>query len=880
MISSRAVLASFLVLITAWAGAAPAPNVQAGDAADPEAYDVEFALRHPAPGALVLLDWREGSGLVLRCDAKATTLAFYASGRETVLGTGQPARAGLVRVQRRSPLVRVTQQGVVLLETWSRRPLGGTVAPAQGAGVTDLRVQPVAPVEFRDEFFDPSGGESQWEAVRGDWQMVQYRDPLVATQNGPIGAAWYEVRDARDAVAVTGNDFWDDYRLRVAVKSAPGCAVGVVFGYLDKGNYQALVVRPKSGDREADLSLRLVREGKAKETRLTSRAVPWQPNAWQELTLAVGGRRLQYGANGQMRHGVTEAAAPQSTAGQVGLYASGSGACQFDDLAVTPAQIQADSFGRAQLGECWRPTGGAWRLQRGRLECTAAAQVQCLREGSTPSAGYAEIVVQGKPTAAGIALLGDDRTYLFSVGARGAQIVRVTARGREVVAESVGAYSASATLGASWDARHLVLWCNGLASLVTRDLNFHPRRLALFATGTASFDDFHLESPSTVKPEHGAVISAISGQPATWPGENEGTSRPVLGFLWLARKGYWGPLKLDEETNGLKATPYGADPTALWYYVPCPGAAQMTAVKPRVPGNGALGVTVACTGEDSQSGYAAELTGGKSPALRLLRQGQVAAETACAKPGDELRVWVEGRDVVAQCGSANLSYTDQQPLTGDRCGAYARGKDVAVGELRLSNWKAEYYAFRSPETDWVPVRGEWNTHSGMACIAWDYWLTGKGEPEAWLFTRHDWGAGGTHVDFWVSEYTEGYANKEHKHFPYHDVSVVLGAPKPQGDQGYRFLIGGENGTVARLLRGDQVLVETRDPRFRIRMGGHCSTPRAIHVIADANGNRLTLSLNDQLALDYTAPEKVGQGYVGLGVTGCNVNFRDAWIAER
>ena len=124
-----------------------------------------------------------------------------------------------MRVQRRFPLVRVIQGGKVLLETCSRRPLGGVVAAVKGSGLSDLRVQPVAPVEFRDEFFDPSGGESQWEAARGNWQMVQYRDPLVATQDGPIGAAWYEAREGQDAVAVTGHEFWDDLRLRVALRT-------------------------------------------------------------------------------------------------------------------------------------------------------------------------------------------------------------------------------------------------------------------------------------------------------------------------------------------------------------------------------------------------------------------------------------------------------------------------------------------------------------------------------------------------------------------------------------------------------------------------------------------------------------------------------------
>lgn len=884
MSTCRLLLSAVLVaLLASWSAAALTPDPGASDTADPEAYDVEFGLTRPGPQAAVLLDWQADSGLALRCEARGTTLATVQAGRETVLGKGTAAVAGAVRVQRRFPLVRVIQAGKVLLETCSRRPLGGAVAAAKGSGLSDLRVQPVAPVEFRDEFFDPSGGESQWEAARGNWQMVQYRDPLVATQDGPIGAAWYEAREGQDAVAVTGHEFWDDLRLRVAVKAAPGCAVGLVFGYQDKDNYQAIVLQPKPGDREAELSLRVVQGGKPQTTHPFTRFVKWQANAWQELTLRVGGGTLECFINDLEMQGPPGCAAPQATVGKVGLFASGPGVSQFDDFMVTPATVVQDSFTRGQLGEGWAAGSPAWSVSKGRLAYAGKSHSQCQWAGTVPTDVSASVTVRGKPGLSGIALIGEGRTYLCGVGPKRTQIVRVTPSGRQVVREGEQIGEADYWLGVEFSQGAVVLYDHSGPLDSVRDLSFRPRRVALFSTGPAGFDDFHLEALS---PEPAAVISALSGKPETWPGENEGTSRPVLGFLWRPQGGYWRAQPLGDDMVGLRAAPYGTAPAALWYYVPCPGQAQMTAVRPQVPGSGTLGLTVACTGEDLKTGYAAELTGGPQGSLRLLRQGKLLVAASCPKPGAELRLWVEGGgldaecDVIATCGTGSVVYTDKQPLSGDRCGAYATGKDVTLAELRLSNRWAEYYAFRSPETDWVPLSGEWNTHSGMACIAWDYWLSAFGQPQAWLLTRRQLGSRGVHVDFWLSEYTEGYANKEHKHFPYHDVSLALGVSGDEPERGYRFVIGAEKGTATRLLRGTQVVAETRDPRFRIAMGGHCSSPRAIHVVADVEGKKLTLDLNGQRALEYTAPEAVGRGQVGLGVEGCHVNFRDLWIAER
>jgi hypothetical protein len=76
----------------------------------------------------------------------------------------------------------------------------------------------------------------------------------------------------------------------------------------------------------------------------------------------------------------------------------------------------------------------------------------------------------------------------------------------------------------------------------------------------------------------------------------------------------------------------------------------------------------------------------------------------------------------------------------------------------------------------------------------------------------------------------------------------------------------------------EVVAETRDSRFAIAMGGHCNSPRTIHVVASQRNGQISLRLNDLEALQFTDPEPLGTGYVGIGAADCSANFRDFWMA--
>jgi len=94
------------------------------------------------------------------------------------------------------------------------------------------------------------------------------------------------------------------------------------------------------------------------------------------------------------------------------------------------------------------------------------------------------------------------------------------------------------------------------------------------------------------------------------------------------------------------------------------------------------------------------------------------------------------------------------------------------------------------------------------------------------------------------------------------------------DSGYRFVIGADRGRATRLLRRGEVVAQTTDRRCRVSMGGHCNSPRAFDVRVENGGAQMTLSLNGYLALQFSDPEPLGAGQIGIGVANCSANFRD------
>ncbi len=864
---------AFLNAVAVGVCAPPVPDTGLSAPADSAGYDIFATLPEVGPQQQILLDWND-SGLILTFDGDKTTLRDADRKRERLLSTGPAAHPGEIHVKRRMPLVEVVQDGKVLLHTWSWRRLSGQVTASAQASVGDFHVQPVGEICFSDDFFNPDGSAAAWEPLTGAWKIGIYRDALIQRDHGdsgPIGASWYETKDAVRAVSVVGYDFWDSYYARAAVPAAAGTRQGLVFYVQDAHNYALLSVRSGGTAGEGTAALSIVRNDE--EEVLAEAGVVWRTGTWYELAVEAVGEHASCRVAGQE---VFATVLDVFRSGRVGLFADGSGTAKFDDVLVRSVQVARDDFRRTEMGECWRQRGGTWTLADGQVHANSSRAAYCLRVGADGAATSVAAQVSPESGAAGLCVNWTRNSgYVLKVAGGQYVLAKVADGEEEVLASGTVGGMRNVPLSLSHLEGRLHAEIGDIRETVY-DFDAPEGACGLFANGRAQFDHFEVRQ---LQPP-GTEISFINGQPLQVPAEKHGQMRAVLGYYWIPQDGRWSPVKVDGcDEPGLSPKPRDDKPAALWYFQACPGDAVLTASNCIVSSGTTIGLAIACAEGDLSSGYALTASASSPMKLKLLRAGKTVAESALATAEQQVSMSLirDGDYIVGRAGEASLAYKDEEPLKGTRCCAYARGSGGIIGELSLGHRRAHYYAFREVETDWQPAQGEWLTHSGMACIAWDYWLTAKADPEAMSYNLHRQ-PHDLQVDFWVSEYTEGFANGHHQHYPYHDISLVTCAQERERDSGYRFLIGGEKGRVTRLLRLGEVVAETTDQRFRITMGGHCNSPRAIHVVVSQLGGKISLRINDAEALEFTDPEPLPGGYVGIGAAGCSVDFRDFWMA--
>jgi len=449
------------------------------------------------------------------------------------------------------------------------------------------------------------------------------------------------------------------------------------------------------------------------------------------------------------------------------------------------------------------------------------------------------------------------------------RLLRLGAEGApEVLAESTVAAPPSQPLALQLAARGVGLEgsVNGAPVVRAFDSTFTSGQSGLLAlAGQASFAEFFAtdDVPSETVP-----VLVEDGSGRTRPGAEHGLFDRFIGDLWKPADG------------SCTLTTLGAEPAirfqqgSLRYYTERFGDVALAADVLETDGK-LVSLTI-CAGPAQGSGYTLGFGGQR---LEVCRNAQSVGGADIAAGGAlpmHLVLRREGPFVVAQAGTTVVSFRDPEPLPDGQALVGTVGSAV-LDNLDLGADHALAYRFDRIEPDWTEASGDWMFHSGMACIPWAYWLSGDGREQPAVLWNRVRAPADLALHFDVSEYTEGHASGDHTHFPYHDISLVLCGDGAGLDSGYRFVIGADGGLRTRLLKQGQVVATTEDPRFRVTMGSHCNTPRAIEVLAVKNGGELRLSLNGGEALRYTDPEPLQTGQVALGVGECRANFRDLFL---
>lgn len=856
----------------AWGDGAFALQPDLAEEADPKGYDV-LLFPQDAAEMVALLDWEGERGLALVLGQDETKL-LRAAETTSSLAVGEGRGEGPVRIRRREGMIEASREGLVIMRHWLPGAPGGSVGPAQESAFEDFIFQPVDAAYFDYGFANLEGADDAWRDLTGDWKLGVYRDDLFQRDHGdfgPFGSSWYEIAAPDPALTVAGPEFWDRFRARVAVLPPAETRVGLAFYVQGKRDHALFSIFPHEQGRGIAL-LSIVRDDV--EDIIAREFIAWRPDTWYELAVEAYDDHVKCFVSGRQ---VLAATLPAFTCGGVGLFADGPGTPRFDDVSVRPLPPR-DAFHHAGALALWEREAGDWRIDAGALRGTAETLAACVFAPAPQDDAGATATITRLSGLAGVGVAsGDGRGYGLVVSADEARLIRL--EGGEATA------LASRPLRLSLPTEVAVSVASGRISgrvddlgLLAYDAGAEGGRTGLLVEGQAAFDEFAVGPP----PCDGLLVSRVSGERLTIPGEREGTLRPVLGYVWRtggegrSRGRGWSAGRDAAGEPALVARSREDAPAELWYAWACPGDVEMIADGFSLDEGATLGLEISSTPGEPATGYAVEAQGGPEGALRLSRQSEVVAEAAASAPeGATLSLRRDGPYVVARLGEKQLVWRDDDPLSGVGCGAYVAGR-ATVTELQLRHHSALHYAFRDVETDWQPAVGDWMARSGMACIPWDYWMTGSGTPVGVTWNIRPQPAN-LHMEGWVSEHTLGYETGEHRHFPYHDISLITSAASEDRDSGYRFVVGAEQGRYARILRLGKVVAETDDPRFRIVMGGHNNTPRIIHVAALQRDGELALLVNGETALRWQDPDPLPGGLAGLGVEGCTANFRDLWL---
>ncbi|MGD8239105.1 MAG: hypothetical protein PVH68_11170 [Armatimonadota bacterium] len=865
-------------------GTAAVPNFKPGEAIDSveaESYNIWLTLAPAAErtkgASAAVIFAREGDRFyAVALDGRGTALYRCGGGKKRRLARGTAAvRAGEpveVVIKRRPIAIRVEAGGEVLLEAWDASYHEGEVclgSGGRGLEVGDVLAQAVGRVLYNEDFLADSDREALWEPLSGSWEIEAYHDPVRARDRPAAQASWYAAQ-GHDAVSLTGDEFWEDYRVEVSALARRDTWMGVAF-FATPDGFTRFAVMP--GPEQGRAGLFCVQGG---EQRLLAQApVSCVPELWHRLAVEATATDIRAFVNGEP---VLSAPTPGAGAGRAGLFVSGHGKVHFDDFAARGMDSFVDHFASGLEGR-WDLPAGKWRLARGRLRRVAASDALALVAHRTwPDASVSVSLADsaGAPAGPVWRFQDDDNHYALLASGDAWRLVRKLDGAETALADGPLPEEAGGRLGVVCRGPQMVVEVAGREVGRAYDFSFRDGRVGLLVRGKgrAAVDDFEVRS---VAANPAMTVSLVRCEGERLPGHEHGRFLPVIGYLWRPTPRTWQRPGLSNDNHAMRGVASRGRQALLAYREAAPGSVMLSASLPAAP-RGAGGLAICTDGKDARTGYAVTCSTEPAPSLQLLRQGQVVAQLDELQAEDlswpsTLTIFRDGPTVGAALGSSGITYSDEEPLADGRPLIWVSSGQALFDDIRLANLRATVDRLDRPAPQWAPSHGRWLVHSGMACIEWDYWTSAFGEPLA-LTWRREPRARDLVLEFNVSEYSEGEESGKHRHFPYHDISVAFCGDGREPDSGYRFVIGADRGRATKLLRQGQVVAETSDRRFRIAMGSHCNTPRGFDARVAKRGGHMSLRLNGVTALEYTDPEPLGPGQVGIGAGQCRANFRD------
>lgn len=811
------------------AAALPKGFQELESAAELQDFCLTGALMPNRPARLLVGYWSPGEKAeFLFADGKLTVTRSRGGKVVGKLTASYTQRDGRLLLLRRANLLTLQIGSQTVLSRCFGLPLQGSLACQD---LKDAAYQPLAPVEFEDDFMRESGESGEWEAKSGEWK-------LAASEGTPQQGAnpfYYQGSSAETAVALTGEDFWTDYSAAASVQ-VKGQSAGLLAGYQGPDDYLLLRLVMNAGGPQVG-KLQLVQRSGGKEQTLEG-PVAVTAADWQRLELRTSAGWAQCLLNGQVR--LEGQKSLGLVRGRVGLLSQG-GLANFDDVQVRP--WVANSLPADLAPErLWACTGG-WSASSGpRLDGSGATGARVLLPWPA---------VDGCRAEASLALDGADAAGLL-VGADDRRAVAVTlvrsGPGLRLRCEHLGAYpellydqpapgrpGQYSRLAARCLRNRLQVLLNGTLRVDVLDPHSRPGTVGLYARGSRPARFSALRAWQEAAGEHlvDEPMPSFAGiiDRHSWAGRSGAWSPDPAHLNCLWHLGYFpGEVDLRVGVHPNSA----AQTTTRLYLAPLHQPERGYALTARHTWNApTVDLSVSLKGKYLGTGSAA-MTPGKPYALSLRRLGK------------RLLVSLNGAPALACSDVEVRSACDS--LAVDNGGELLHAEDIAVSSDLVRD-----YTFETAPTDWTVESGEWKLSSRWSCTPGWAWLGGVNtEGPAMIATRQSYPGDQQIVTYMGAKMLPGQERLT-------DLHLVCCADRSSADSGYHFVVGGQVNTVTQLLRNGKLVA---DSPYRLSQG-------AIHndwlrLTLRRRGKTVGLWAWDTPVLKWDDPEPLRGGRVAVG----------------
>lgn len=815
--------------------AAPPEGFEAFDL--PEDAPADYVLTGILDGgaeAQVMLPWfSENSHQRLEIGPENLRLTEVRAGRERLLAEAARPRTGpgaQVDIRRRPESVTVfIDRGVALMA-----PLPSITGTPIACGLEDAFLQPVAPVDFSDDFMRVGDDPSAWEELSGSWHLFEVEGE--AEQGANPFAYRAEAGDG-SALATAGFWFWDDYDLSCAVRP-DAWTVALLAHFQAEDDHVALRMRiPDEGDARVEL-VRVLPGG---EKILGSRTVQAPRDCWQQLRLRLSGGHAVVGLGGVDVMHVADDLLHGS--GQIGLRVAG-GDAFFDDVRAQP--WQALPFAAAG-GTLWVAERGQIHADGDRIVLDPSGSLRAVAPiGDMPHLEASATIDAGKAAWAGMLLRyqGPRDHYRVGIaregGASRLELVRHR-RSEQTPLASVPIASAAGSheLAARMSGRQIHVWLNGTLVIDTSDHALTEGGFAIACEGgqavmrkvtcwPVDHEQFRVDPE---RPSHAGIIDLH-----TWAGAGSG----------------WRPAPDDLD--------------CFWHRGIFVDDVEVRLGVHRVSNGSAAASLIIGGVDDASSGYrlAADQPSETEPVtLRIMRGAEPVASgeaNAWAKEGYALSLARVGDLLVGRVnGETVCEFRDPEPLPDlDRVGFRRDGAVIDPADLEIFSSAVRTYTFEEAPVDWRIDSGTWEVTNRWSCSPQWTWLAGwhqKGR----AMIRSRWAVrGDQRTDIYVGARMMPRLDRDGHYEELRDLHFGICGDDDGG--GYHIIIGGNRNERSAILRnGEPVVTNTT---YRIPQAERHNNWLLVTIIR--TGSTVSVSVWGEEIMRYDDPEPLEGGYVSFG----------------